>query len=129
MIDLIPQLNRIFKKNISYFQQSWSNLCNWETPTDAICQSELQLVFNSDEAPIFKSSKLSVWPTWVQIFNLPPVLRSFYSNICLLALWYGESQPDFDDMLQRVCLELENFSNGVLIEFIGLFFKISEYCL
>ena len=122
MIDLIPQLNRIVKKNISYIQQSWSNLCNWETPTDAFCKSELQLVFNTDGAPIFKSSKLSVWPTWVQIFNLPPVLRSSYSNICLLALWYGESKPDFDDMLQRVCLELESFSNGVLFESIGRVF-------
>ena len=72
IIDLIPQLNRIVKKNISYIQQSWPNL---ENPSDAFYKSQLQLVFNTDGAPIFKSSKLSVWPIWVQIFILPPVLR------------------------------------------------------
>ena len=102
MIDLIPQLNRIVKKSISYIQQSWPNLCNWEKPSHAFCKSQLQLVFNTDEAPIFKSSNVSVWPIWVQTFNLPPVLRPSYSNICLLALWYGESMSDFE-MLQKVC--------------------------
>ena len=63
-----------------------------------------------------------MWPIWVQIFNLPPVLRSSCSNICLLALWYGESKPDFDETLQRVCLESESFSNGVLFESIGRVF-------
>ena len=77
MIDLFSQLNRIVKKNYSYVQQSWLNPCNWETPTDAFYRSELQLVFKTDGAPIFKSCKLSVWPIWVQILNLPPVFSIF----------------------------------------------------
>ena len=124
MVDLVPQVNRIVKKHFSYIQRSWSSSCDWETASDAFCNFELQLVFNTDGAPVFKSKKLSVWPIWVQIFNLLPVLRSCYANICLLGLWYGESKPDFTELLIRICFELESYSSGVNLEACGrVFFR------
>ena len=56
MVDLVPLVNRIVKKYS----------CDWETASDAFCNFEVQLVFNTDGAPVFKSNKLSVWRIWVK---------------------------------------------------------------
>ena len=90
-----------------------------ETKSDSFCKGELQLVINTDGAPVSKSNKLSVWPLWVQIYNLSPVLRSSYANICLMGLWYGESKPDFNKLLLSVSAEFENISRGAFLKKIG----------
>ena len=118
-VDLISQINRIACRNEFLINQSWSNVCSWETKSDLFCKGELQLVFNTDGAPVFKSNKLSVWPLWVQIYNLPPVLRSSYANICLMGLWYGESKPDFNKLLLSVSAEFENISKGAFLKKLG----------
>ena len=124
MVDLVPQVNRIVKKHFSYIQRSWSSSCYWETASNAFCNFELQRVFNSDGAPVFNSKKLSVWPIWVQIFILPPVLRSSYANICHVGLLYGELKPNFTEHLIIICFESESYSSGVNLEACGrVFFR------
>ena len=67
-----------------------------------------------DGAPVFKSSKFSVWPVWVQLYNLPPKLRGAFSNFCLLAMWHGKTKPDFKIMLPRFVFELESLFDARL---------------
>ena len=118
-VDLIAQINRISCRNANFIHESWSNDCSWEMQTDLFCHGELQLVLNTDGAPVFKSNKLSVWPLWVQLYNLPPLLRASYANICLLGLWHGESKPDFNYVLRSVSSELENLSKATSNNHLG----------
>ncbi|KAH7977847.1 hypothetical protein HPB49_003755 [Dermacentor silvarum] len=57
-----------------------------------ISRHDLTLLLNVDGAPIFKSSKYSIWPIQVTINELPPHLRS--KNVLIPALWYGQSHAD-----------------------------------
>ena len=111
-VDLIAQTNHISSRNANFIHESWSNDCSWEMQTDLFCHGELQLILNTDGAPVFKSNKLSVWHLWVQLYNLPPLLRASYANICLLGLWHGESKPDLNYVLRSVSSELEILSKG-----------------
>ena len=113
-VDLLAQIERIVNRNACYVKKSWSASCSWEFSTDLFSEGELQLVLNTDGAPVFKSRKISIWPIWVQVFNLPPVLRSSLSNLSLLGLWYGTSKPDFNQLLSYVSLELSNLCNSTI---------------
>lgn len=44
--------------------------------------------FNTDGAPVFKSSRASVWPIHIMLNELPPVSRE--KNLLLAGLWYGK---------------------------------------
>ena len=113
IVDLFCQLEKILERNALYVKKSWSASCPWEFSTDMFKKSEIQLVLSTDGAPVFKSSKLSVWPVWVQVYNLPPILRSSFCNLSLLGLWHGESKPDFSELLSIICLELKTICNKI----------------
>ena len=111
IVDLFCRLEKILERNALYVKKSWSASCPWEFSTDIFKKSEIQLVLSTDGAPVFKSSKLSVWPVWVQVYNLPPILRSNFCNLSLLGLWHGESKPGFSELLSSICLELKTICN------------------
>ena len=120
-VDIKTQMERILTRNAQYVLRSWENNCTWSTAWDHFRQPEVQLVLNADGAPVFKSSKLAVWPIWVQIFNLPPKLRAAFSNLSLLGIWYCKSKPDFSKLLPRICYELESlFDADLIIEHLGI---------
>ena len=58
---------------------------------------------------------LPVWPIWVQIVNLPPKLRSAFSNLVLLGHWHGKSKPDFKKLLPALVFELESLRDANLV--------------
>ena len=91
-IDVVDQLQKTILTNISYVQSSWRFDCSWSVPTDNFVQNEVQLVINIDGASVFSSRNLSLWPVWVQLYNLPPNMRSSYKNISLLCLLYGSKK-------------------------------------
>ena len=62
IVDLLAQFERIVSRNADYIQKSWSAGCSWEFSTDIFLKAEIQLVLSTDGAPIFKSSKFSIWP-------------------------------------------------------------------
>ena len=120
-VDIKTQLEKILKRDATKILLSWDDNCSWTTKWDHLKPKEIQLVLNVDGAPVFKSSKLSVWPIWVQIFNLPPKLRSVFSNLSLLGLWHGKSKPDFSKLLPLVCFELDSLRDAKLhIDELGL---------
>ena len=119
-VDIRTQMEKILAKNSAKIVMSWSQNCSWATRWDQIKPNEVQIVLNVDGAPVFKSSKLSVWPIWVQIFNLPPKLRSAFSNLMLLGLWHGKSKPDFKKLLPALVFELESLRDAnFFIEGVG----------
>ena len=120
-VDVKNQIEKILSKNSDLVIKSWSSECFWETKWDCFLSPEIQLVLNIDGAPIFKSSKISVWPIWVQIFNLPPMLRGAFCNLSLLGLWHGKAKPDFGKLLPILVYELESLIDAKLVvESLGL---------
>ena len=107
-VDIRSQIEKILLKNAKYVLSSWTVDYSWKTAWDCFQKPEIQLVLNFDGAPVFKASKIAVWPVWVQIFNLPSKLRGAFSNLCLLALWHGKAKPDFSKLLPRCVFELES---------------------
>ncbi|CAH1163412.1 unnamed protein product [Phaedon cochleariae] len=76
--------------------------------------------FNTDGAPIFHSSKLSMWPIQLAVNELPPEQR--HRNIILAGIWFGKSEPKMNVFLnvfadnciiianEGVCWKLDNES-------------------
>ena len=118
-VDIRSQVEKILHKNSDYILSSWSESCSWATSWDNFKKPEIQLVLNIDGAPVFKSSKYSVWPIWAQLYNLPPKLRGAFSNLSLLEMWHGKTKPDFSELLPRIVFELESLFDAQL-EIAGL---------
>ena len=114
-VDLKTQLEKILIRNSTYILKSWQDDYPWFTQWDNFKSNEVQLVLNVDGASVFKSSKLSVWPTWVQVFNLPPKLRGAFSNLSLLGLWHGRSKPLFDKLLPLIVFEIESLCEPIML--------------
>ena len=104
-VDLKTQLEKILIRNSTYVLKSWQDYYPCFTQRDNFKSNEVQLVLNVDGASVFKSSILSVWPTWVQVFNLPPKQRGAFSNLSHLGLWNGRSKPLFDKICHQLCLK------------------------
>ena len=121
-IDLMAQLKLIVSRNLSYLRKSWSSSCDWSTGTTVIEQNQLLLNMNIDGVALFKSRKLSVWPIWVEVFNLPPKLRSKFDNHLLLGLWKGIEKPNWETLLKKTALEMELFLDK------NMFFEGLGYC-
>lgn len=52
-------------------------------------QENVSFTFNTDGAPVFKSSKISVWPLFLVINELPYKLRMLKENMLMAGLWFG----------------------------------------
>ncbi|KAK3922584.1 Halomucin [Frankliniella fusca] len=73
----------------------------------------ISLHFCTDGAPLFKSSKTSIWPIMFCVNELPPVLRM--KNILLGGLWFGKSQPPMNLLLVPLSEQAVTLSNGFQI--------------
>ena len=111
-VDIKTKLELILSKNVAYINSSWSTEYSWNNSWNFCSAPEIQLVLNIDGAPLFKSSKISVWPVWVQIFDSPPKLRGSFANVSLLGLWHGKSKPAFSKMLPLILFELESLNEA-----------------
>lgn len=56
-------------------------------------QENVSFTFNTDGAPVFKSSKISVWPLFLVINELPYKLRMLKENMLMAGLWFGPPKP------------------------------------
>ncbi|XP_062841554.1 uncharacterized protein LOC134300980 [Trichomycterus rosablanca] len=60
-------------------------------------KDDLTLIWNCDGAPVFKSSKCSIWPIQCQVIELKPEVRK--KHILMSALWFGPSKPSMLTLL------------------------------
>ncbi|CAC5411693.1 unnamed protein product [Mytilus coruscus] len=59
----------------------------------------ISFTFNTDGAPVFQSSKVSVWPLFMVINELPYKLRMMKENTILAGLWFGNQKPSMSTFL------------------------------
>ncbi|XP_030231849.1 uncharacterized protein LOC115557858 isoform X3 [Gadus morhua] len=60
-------------------------------------KDDLTLIWNCDGAPVFKSSKCSIWPIQCQIIELEPEMRK--RHFLMSALWFGPTKPSMLTLL------------------------------
>ena len=74
-------------------------------------EDHLTLLFNTDVIPLYKSSKVNIWPVFLAINELPPEERFAKKNMILWGLWQGKGKPKFsaffevftDDLISLKC--------------------------
>lgn len=59
---------------------------------------DLNLLWNTDGAPVFKSSKSQLWPLQFTICEIPPDMRHKY--VIVAGMWYGPEKPDIITFLK-----------------------------
>jgi len=73
-------------------------------------KSDITLQFNCDGAPVFNSSKFSIWPLVCGINELPTALRN--CNMMLHTLWFGRVKPCATAFLQPFVSEITDLYNN-----------------
>lgn len=71
----------------------------------------------TDGVQIFKSSKLSIWPFYLRINELPFKLRIRRENTILAGLWFSQSKPDPNLFLKSFENELDSLYHGIHLKF------------
>ena len=64
----------------------------------------------TDGIPIFKSSKVSVWPVYYIILNLPPSVHSKAKNIILSGMWVGPTKPLMEHLFHPLTEKMQNLT-------------------
>lgn len=59
-------------------------------------KNNFSLTVNTDGAPVFESSKCSIWPLQFFINELPADIRFKAENVLLAGLWFGAKDPRMD---------------------------------
>ncbi|KAH9374913.1 hypothetical protein HPB48_022962 [Haemaphysalis longicornis] len=72
--------------------------------------SDLTLTFNTDGAPVFESSKFSIWPVQFFVNELPVPAR--WNHVTISALWFSKLHPPMNVFMTRFVDEVKNI--GVL---------------
>ena len=63
-------------------------------------QNNIPFLWNTDDVPVFKSSKFSIRPLYFAINELPLHMRWSSNSIILAGLWFGPQKPNMMTYLQ-----------------------------
>lgn len=77
-------------------------------------ENNLALSLFTDGVPLYKSSKVSLWPVYLVILNLPATIRNNAENVILSALWVGPKKPSMSILLEPVVKSLNSLSTSGL---------------
>ena len=81
------------------------------------CPHNISLQMNTDGVSIFNSSKVSVWPLYLTINELPPKVRFSRDMRIFAGLWYGSCKPNFTTFLRPFAEELfDSYTNGISVK-------------
>lgn len=89
----------------------YRNLFNNNGPLSS--PDNLSFVLNTDGAPVFRSSKVSIWPVFLVINELPFKIRMKKENMILAALWFGNEKPAMGTFLKPLQNSFVSLKNGI----------------
>ncbi|XP_058461975.1 uncharacterized protein LOC131436976 [Malaya genurostris] len=79
-------------------------------------EKHLTLSSNTDGAASRKSTtKKTLYPVFVTLNNLPPVLRFNKHNLLIAALWLSKEEPNLNLLYKYFCIELRILKKGISI--------------
>uniref|UniRef100_A0A7M5VGZ4 Uncharacterized protein n=1 Tax=Clytia hemisphaerica TaxID=252671 RepID=A0A7M5VGZ4_9CNID len=67
---------------------------------------------NTDGVSLFRSSTFSVWPVYLRINELPPLLRKSKEFKILPGLWFGKKKPYMRTFLRPIVDAMKNLCRG-----------------
>ena len=76
----------------------------------------ISLLMNTDGVPVFKSSKVSIWPLYYIINELEYGKRMARENMLFAGLWFGEKKPAMWTFLKPHMSALKELESGVEFE-------------
>ena len=66
----------------------------------------ISLLWNTDGAPVFKSSKFAIWPFYLTINELPYQKRIERDNQTLAGLWFGNVKVKFSSVILFLIIQI-----------------------
>ena len=133
-IPVVQQLATFFSRNGFYtsiqhrFQRKKKERNNVEDIYDGLLYKKLSsegilsspenvsFLMNTDGVPVFKSSKVSIWPLYLIINELPYGMRMANENMILAGLWFGEKKPAMWTFLKPHTHSFATLEKGVDME-------------
>lgn len=73
--------------------------------------SDITLCFNTDGAPVFDSSKSSIWPLQISINELPVLTR--WQNIMISGVWFSNVHPPMHLLMKKFVEEVNDIGKIV----------------
>ena len=73
----------------------------------------ISFVMNTDGVPVFKSSKMAIWPIYLIINELPYFKRMKSENMIFAGLWFSEKKPAMWTFLKPYVQTLKVLESGV----------------
>jgi len=70
---------------------------------------DLTFNWNTDGAPVFISSKCSMWPVQLIINELPPTQR--FRRVILAGIWYDKMEPNMNSYLKYFAMNIQKLAN------------------
>lgn len=80
----------------------------------------ISLLWYTDGMKVFRKSKYEIWPVFMVINELPYAQRMKISNLLLLSLWFGESKPNWEYILDKLYLNVKVLKEGIDLTVYGL---------
>lgn len=75
----------------------------------------ISFTLNTDGVPVFKSSKMSIWPLYMMINELPFKIRKQRENMILCGLWFGDTKPFMHSFTEPLLKSLHVLEKGISI--------------
>ncbi len=83
-------------------------------------KGNFSMLFNTDGVPLYRSSGVSIWPVYLVINELPPVMRFARKNMILWGIWQGRGKPIFSSFFEYFVREMIHVKeNGVQLSVDG----------
>ena len=71
----------------------------------------LSLMFNTDGVPLYSSSGISIWPVYLVLNELPPMMRFSKKNMVLWGVWQGKGKPKFQTYFKPFVKQIISLRN------------------
>ncbi|XP_069470109.1 uncharacterized protein [Ambystoma mexicanum] len=76
--------------------------------------NSLSFAMNTDGVPVFKSSKVSMWPVYLIVNELPISQRKLRENVLLYGIWVSSKKPVMWSFLKPLYADLAQLEDGVV---------------
>lgn len=78
-------------------------------------RNNISFIWYTDGIPVFKSSKISLWPVHLTVNELPFEDRKRRENTLLVGYWYNDKKPQMNTFLYKFMKTFQEIVEGVQI--------------
>jgi hypothetical protein len=92
-------------------------------------KSAMTFLLNTDGISICNKSKLTIWPVYLVINELPAGKRYLVENVILAGLSIGDEKPHFDLLLKPIVSQLIRFQYGIVLKFADIITNVKFFLI